>query len=241
MQTQKASINSAQVIAWGSILLGFGVTQGVIYLKSFWGRFGLDPFQFNNASDLAIVGLTGIGVTVVFMMIAALLGGCISRKVEPYVTAHRWVPLCAFGGLVAGFVTLTFFVDFGVYLLLGMLLTWGMIWLVHRSPDLPEGVTKLSALPYIALAVAYVPMASHYYGQRKADHVIRADSALYMQPEFSVGAGLPKGSQRFVGRLGGEYIFYNVGNGNVSIVLADSAQMISLTKRSEKSGDPSQP
>jgi len=241
MQTQKISISTAQVIAWGSILFGFGVTQGVIYLKSYWGRFGLDPFQFSNASDLAIVGLTGIGVTVVFMMSAALFGGYLSRKMEPYMAAHRWAILSAFIGLIAGFVALMFFVDFGIYLLIGMLLTWSMIWFVHRSPDLPESITKLRALPYIALAVAYVPMASHYYGQRKANYIIRAHSALYMQPDLSVGTGLPKGSQRFVGRLGGEYIFYNVSNGNVSIVLADSAQMISLTKRSEKFSATSQP
>ncbi|MGY1424815.1 hypothetical protein [Lysobacter sp. A289] len=241
MQTQKTSINAAQVIAWGSILLGFGVTQGVIYLKSYWGRFGLDPFQFNSASDLAIVGLTGIGVTVIFMMSAALFGGYISHKIEPYVAAHRWALLAASVGFISGLVALAFFVDFGIYLLIGMLLTWGMIWLVHRSPDLPESITKLRAVPYIALAVAYVPMASHYYGQRKADYIIRADSALYMQPDLSIGTGLPKGNQRFVGRLGGEYIFYNVSNGNVSIVLADSTQMISLTKRSAKSSDSSQP
>lgn len=228
MQNQRASINTAQIIAWASILLGFGATQGVIYLKSYWGRFGLDPFQFNDASDLAIVGLTAIGVTVAFMMISALFGGYLSYKMERHVEKHRWAFVLVSVGLVAFFVALAFFVDFGIYLLMGMVLAWGMIWLVHRSPDLPEGLTKLRILPYIAIAVAYAPMASHYYGQRKADQIIRVGSGLYVQSDLSVGAGIPKGRQRFVGRLGGEYIFYNATSGDVSIVLADSAQMITL-------------
>ncbi len=234
MQKKNNSISAAQIIAWGSILLGFGVIQGVIYLKSYWGRFGLEPFQFSNASDLAIVGLTGVGVTVVFMMGAALCGGYISHKMERYVAAHRWALLVASIVLIAGLVVLAFLVDFGVQLLIGMLLTWSIVWLAHRSPDLPESIKTLHALPYIALAIAYVPMASHYYGQRRADQVIRADSAFYMQPDLSVGAGLPKGDQRFVGRLGDEYIFYSTSDGGISIVLADSAQMISLRRRSKK-------
>src|SRR5690554_6059622 len=105
MSAEPSSTNAAQVLAWISVLLAFGVAQGVIYLKSFWSRFGLDPFQFSNANDLAIAGLTGIGVTIAFMAGAALLGGYLGHLLVQHSPKSK-VGLAVFllvviGGLVA--------------------------------------------------------------------------------------------------------------------------------------------
>jgi len=70
---EASAVSSAHILAWTSVVSAVGITQGAIYLKYFWGRFSLDPFQFSNAGDLAVVGLRGIGVTIAFMAGAALL------------------------------------------------------------------------------------------------------------------------------------------------------------------------
>lgn len=226
-------ITGAQVLAWASILLGFGTIQGVIYLRSYWGKFGLDPFQFSSASDLTIVGLTGIGVSVAFMAGAALLGGYLGDRLAHYLPANRitkvLVPLVFVGFLIA----LAFFVDFGIYLLIGLVLTWSIIALVHASPDIPDSIKKLRFLAYVAVAIAYVPMASYYYGQRKANTVLASENSLQVAALSSVGAAIPKGNQRFVGRLGGEYIFYNVDDETLSIIPSSSVQVISLKRQSK--------
>lgn len=233
MQEEQSSINAAQVLAWISVLLAFGIAQGVIYLRSFWGRFGLDPFQFSNSSDLAVVGLTGIGVTVAFMMGAALLGGYLGNALAQNFEKNKLTVLAIFLVSLGGLVALVVFVDFGIYLLFGLVLTVIIVWLVRQSPDIPKHFKEMKLIAYIALAIAYVPMASHFYGQRKADIVLNSGKALHLEIEHSVGTGLPSGEQRFAGRLGGEYIFYSPAHQSVSIVQADAVQKITLTKGSK--------
>jgi hypothetical protein len=236
MQEERPSINAAQVLAWISVLLAFGVAQGVIYLRAFWGRFGLDPFQFSNASDLAIVGLTGIGVTVAFMAGAALLGGYLGNALAQHHPKSKLTMSAIVLVFLGGLVALAFFIDLGIYLLIGMVLTWIIVWLIRRSPDIPAHFKKVKLVAYIAVAIAYVPMASHYYGQRKANNVFNSEKALHLSIEQSVGTGLPSGEQRFAGRLGGEYIFYSPAHQSISIVQADAAQKITLTKAEKGTG-----
>lgn len=221
-------VSSAHVLAWISVVLAFGITQGVIYLKSFWGRFGLDPFQFSNAGDLALVGLTGIGVTLAFMAGAALLGGYLGAVLVQHVPKSRLARWVVLGGLLCSLVVLVIFVDFGIYLLFGMVLTWFLVWLAHHSPDIPETFKHAKVIGYVALAVAYIPMASHYYGQRKANSILVEERVLVLSPERSRDTVLPTGEQRFVGRLGGEYVFYSPTDRTVTIVQAGSVDRITL-------------
>lgn len=230
MPEQRPFNSAPNFLAWISVLLAFGVAQGVIYLRSFWGRFELDPFQFSNASDLAFVGLTGIGVTLVFAAGAALVGGYLGNWLSQHFPKSKLASSVLLLALLGGLVALTFFVDFGTYLLIGMLLTWIIVWLIHHSPDIPASMKQGKFIPYLAVAVAYIPMASHYYGQHKANLVFHSDKALHLNSGHSVGTGLPSGEQRFVGRLGGEYIFYSPVHQSVSIVQADAVQRIALTK-----------
>ncbi|MDR6990206.1 hypothetical protein [Luteimonas sp. 3794] len=227
-------VSSAHVVAWISVVLAFGTTQGVIYLKSFWGRFGLDPFQFSNAGDLAVVGLTGIGVTLAFMAGAALLGGYLGAALVQHVPKSRLACWSIFGGLLCSLVVLVIFVDFGIYLLFGMVLTWFLIWLAHHSPDIPETFKHAKVIGYVALAIAYIPMASHYYGQRKANSILVEERVLVLSPERLRDTALPAGEQRFVGRLGGEYVFYAPTDRTTTIVQAGAVDRMTLrVKRPE--------
>ncbi len=226
MPASISSVTPAQVLAWTSVLLAFGVTQGVIYLRSFWGRFGLDPFQFGNAGDLAIVGLTGIGVTLAFMGGAALVGGYLGDALIKRVPKSKLAVSLLLVGLLCGLISLVLLVDFGIYLLLGMLLTWALVWLAHNSPDIPDSFKQVKILGYCALAVAYIPMASHYFGQRKANAIQSGGSALVLADDQSLRE--PERELRFVGRLGGEYVFFNFSDQSVTIVQANSVERMTL-------------
>lgn len=228
MTTDRSNVSSAQILAWSSVLLAFGITQGVIYLRSFWGRFGLDPFQFSNASDLAIVGLTGIGVTLAFMAAAALLGGYLGSVLAQHVPKSRTALVGLVSALVAGLIALAIHVDFGIYLLLGMLLTWVLVLLIHHSPDIPERFKHIRILGYAALAVAYIPMASHFFGQHKANAIQHSDSALILSGDRASELDLAAEELRFVGRLGGEYIFYSPVARSVTVLQGSSVERLTL-------------
>lgn len=222
------SIASPQVLAWGSVLLGFGLILGSIYLKSYWGVFGLDPFQFGHASDLALVGLTGIGITVAFIVVAALLGGHLGRVAAKFAEKYRAVGPLLGCALVVGMVALLLYVRFGRFLVIGILMTWFLTWLVHRSPEIPEFFRETKSLPFLLLALAYVPMGAHYLGQRRAHDVI------YGRDGFTaVMSSLPNKefvtNLRLVGRLGDVYVLFNRLDG--SVIVVPQNLMLSLTLR----------
>jgi len=216
-----------QVLAWASVLLAFGSIQGVIYLKAYWGRFGLDPFQFSDASSLSLVGLTGIGVTVAVMGIAALVGGWLGQKLDEVRSKHRVVGITIGLSLLVGLALMAYFVDWGIYLVIGVLLTWFLLVLAHHSPLIPAALTRSSWLPYLALAVAYVPLASHHYGHRQADKVM--NSSIRAKIDESDDLAADRQGLRLVGRLGDGYVLYRPMDRSVLVVPAATVNVLLLT------------
>lgn len=216
-----------QVVAWVSVLLAFGSIQGVIYLKAYWGRFGLDPFQFSDAHSLGLVGLTGVGVTVALMGVAALVGSWVGEKLDDFRHKRRWLAIGVVVSLLGGLVALAFLVDWGVYLAAGVVLTWFLIVLAHHSPVIPAALAQSSWLPYLALALAYVPLASHHYGHRQADKVMT--SAIRAVMEGPALRGGDRGQLRLAGRLGDAYVMFRPDDRSVLIVPVASVDSLLLS------------
>lgn len=229
-------ISSPQVLAWGSVSFGFGLILGSIYLKSYWGVFGLDPFQFGHASDLALVGLTGVGVTVAFTVVAALLGGHLGRVAARYTEKYRVVGPLLLCALVTVMVVLLLWVKFGRLLVGGILLTWFLTWLVHRSPEVPEFFRALKPLPFLLLALAYIPMGAHYLGQRRAHEVISGQHGFIA---VMSSGGTRTSDLRLAGRLGDIYVMVSRLDG--SVVVVPQNLVSSLTLRSKQGSEWSDP
>ena len=99
MERMQKTLTMADVAGWGSALVTFGLIQGAFYLKAYWGRFGLDPFQFVAVSELALAGLAGIGMVLFFMLVALLLGGWVEGKMAtntPKASLLIWLVLAFF-------------------------------------------------------------------------------------------------------------------------------------------------
>jgi hypothetical protein len=229
MERQRESNSPAlgRVFAWVSALLAFGSVQGAIYQKSYWSRFGLDPFQYSDANALALVGLTAIGATLAFMGLAALVGGYLSSKVEVWRQKHPVIGVVVAVAMCAIVLLLAVLVDFGVYLVIGMLLTWLIVWLVHHAPNVPGAVREASGLPYIALALAYVPLGAHYLGQHRAEAVKTSQvEAVVVGSNFGA-----ENTYRFAGKLGMCYVLFATDDGSVTIIEADKVDALLLRVR----------
>ena len=221
-------MSASKVLGWGSLLLAFGAVQGVIYLKAYWSRFGLNPFQYGDVDSLALVGLTGIGATLAIVGLGALVGGYIGSKMDVWTQRApflRWlVPIA----LIVIVFVLAFVVNFGVYLVIGMFLTWLVIWLIHQSPDAPAFIRKSALTPYVVLALAYVPLGSYYFGQRDASEVASSSVRVEVLPALS--ATNNQRNLRLAGRLGDSYVFYRPDDHLVLVVPSDKIASLALRK-----------
>lgn len=239
---EKKEFGSAQVLAWGSVFIGFGAIQGVIYLRSYWGNFGMDPFQFGAVSDLALVGLTAIGATLAFLLLSSLVGGYLGRKLSTLGEQHRAVAVVVPIAILIFLIALAFYVDFSFYLVSGVFLTWILTWLLQRSPEIPISVRRNELLPYIALALTYMPLSAHYLGHRNAVGVKRAPAIVKVLAEHDVDrVGKKSEKYQFVGRLGDVYVIYRKVDDSVEIIPSSDLQRLIIERFTAPHGSTSKP
>ncbi|WP_409461397.1 hypothetical protein ACK1O1_10060 [Stenotrophomonas maltophilia] len=218
-RTQKA-LTMADVAGWGSALVTFGLVQGAFYLKAYWGHFGLDPFQFVAVSELALAGLTGIGLVLFFILVALLLGGWVEGKVT--ATTPR-------ASLLMRLFLVVFLVGFGVLLwwsngwpiLIGVALTGICAVAVRLSPVLPASVKDSPWLVYALVMVAYVPVTSGWLGLERAKKITSGKSEFTAEVTID---GRAEGGLRLIGRLGDSYALW------------DSAQKLAILVPAEDVG-----
>ncbi|WP_295968059.1 hypothetical protein [uncultured Xanthomonas sp.] len=239
---KKKEIGSAQFLAWGSVFIAFGAVQGVIYLRAYWGNFGIDPFQFGAVNDLALVGLTAIGATLAFLLLASLVGGYLGRKLSILSEQYRAVAIFAPIAVLISLVALAFYVDFGLYLVLGTFLTWIIVWLVKRTPEVPIGVRRMELLPYMALVLAYMPLSAHYLGHRKAASVKQGPAMVRVLTDRNAEIGT-KGSEKYqlAGRLGDVYVLYRKVDDSVEVVPSSELQRLIIGRSTTPPSSTSKP
>jgi len=163
MERTQKTLTMADVAGWGSAVVTFGLIQGALYLKAYWGHFGLDPFQFVAVSELALAGLAGIGMVLFLMLVASLFGGWVEIKVTSGSAKSK---------LFAWLFPLLFFTGLGLLLwwsntwplLIGLLLTIICALIVQLSPVVPATVKYSSWLIYALVMLVYVSIVSSMLG-----------------------------------------------------------------------------
>ena len=205
MESTQKKLTMADVAGWSSALVTFCLIQGALYLKAYWGHFGLDPFQFVAVSELALAGLTGIGMVLFLMLVTMLLGSWVEGKLTGGSTGGkllRWLaPVLIFGGLGA----LLWWVN-AWPLLIGVLLTCICGLAVHLSPMVPSAVKDSPWLIYALVLLGYVSIASSWIGLERAK-AISSGSGKYTVAVSSDGK-LQDGLS-LIGRLGDSYALWD--------------------------------
>lgn len=203
-RTQK-TLTMADVAGWGSALVTFGLVQGALYLKAYWGHFGLDPFQFVAVSELALAGLAGIGMVLLFMLFAALLGGWIEGKITADTTVPSLVMWLILVLCLAGLGAIIWWSN-GWLLLIGGALVGVCAVAVRLSPVLPAAVKDSPWLVYVLTMLVYVSISSVWLGSERAKAITTGGSSYTVSVTID---GKAQGGVSLVGRLGDSYVLWD--------------------------------
>ncbi len=153
MGSTRKELSIADVAGWGSALVTFGLVQGAIYLQAYWGRFGLDPFQFVAVGEVALAGLAGIGFVLLLMLFAALIGNWLEGRlasISPERKVLSWVaPLSLLLGIVA-----ILWLTSAWTIMLGGLLTIFCAVVITHAPIVPAAVKKSPWLIFVLVMVS---------------------------------------------------------------------------------------
>lgn len=228
--------SSTIVLASISILFAYGCAIGAIYLRSYWGAFGIDPFQFATATDLAVKGLAATGPTLGFILVAGIVGEVIGNAAAKLTPKYKWLPI-VIAVLVAVFIAvLVIFVSFGRLLVIGMIATWVLQALAWRS-DFLRPMASSKHAPLIIAALVYPPIATHYLAKRAAlNSVERGRIAEVIATSPGLQATLGEHAS-FIGRVGDTY-FLRRKDGQLTVVPADSVQVMRLVQpKTETDGE----
>ncbi|MBO1750049.1 hypothetical protein [Stenotrophomonas indicatrix] len=205
MERTQKTLTMADVAGWGSAAVTFGLIQGALYLKAYWGHFGLDPFQFVAVSELALAGLAGIGMVLFLLLVALLFGGWVETKVTSGSAKSK---------LFAWLFPILFFTGLGLLLwwsnswplLIGLLLTIICALIVQLSPVVPATVKDSPWLIYALVMLVYVSIVSTTLGSERAGTISSGGGQHVAAVTVD---GKMEGGLSLIGRLGDSYALWD--------------------------------
>lgn len=229
MERTEKELTLASVAGWGSLLATFGLIQGALYLKAYWGRFGLDPFQFVAVGELALAGVAAIGFVLFLMAVAMLLGGWIETRLTGETLkggVRAWaVPIVFFGTLAA----LIWWAE-AWPALIGMVLTIFCAVIVGLSPVVPRAVKDSPWMIYILAMVVYVSIVSNWFGYKRADAIIAGHGAHTASLRTEAGA---RSNLVLIGRLGDTYALWDPVEKTAALFPASDVRTLELARKTQ--------
>ncbi|WP_303635514.1 hypothetical protein [Stenotrophomonas tuberculopleuritidis] len=227
MERTKKTLTMADVAGWGSAVVTFGLTQGSLYLKAYWGHFGLDPFQFVAVSELALAGLAGIGMVLFLMLVALLFSGWVEVKLTSASSKSKrfaWLgPTIFFTGLGA-----LLWWSNAWPVLIGLFLTIICALAVHLSPVIPTAVKDSPWLIYAMVMLVYVSIASSWLGSERA-RTISSGAGKYVTTVIVDGS--VQGGLSLVGRLGDSYALWDPAREAAVLVAVGDVGRLEIMRR----------
>ncbi|MET3151680.1 hypothetical protein B9Y72_08790 [Stenotrophomonas maltophilia] len=205
MEGTQKTLTMADVAGWGSAVVTFGLIQGALYLKAYWGHFGLDPFQFVAVSELALAGLAGIGMVLFLMLVALLFSGWVDVKLTSGASKSKrfaWLgPTIFFTGLGA-----LLWWSNAWPVLIGLFLTIICALAVRLSPVIPTAVKDSPWLIYALVMLVYVSIVSSMLGSGRAATVSSGGGKHLTAVTVD---GKVQGGLSLIGRLGDSYALWD--------------------------------
>lgn len=228
MGSTRRGPTTADVAGWGSAVVTFGLIQGALNLKAYWGHFGLDPFQFVAVSELALAGLAGIGMVLFLMLMALLFSSWVDVKLAsgaPKTKRFAWLgPTIFFTGLGA-----LLWWSNAWPVLIGLFLTIICALAVHLSPVIPTAVKDSPWLIYALVMLVYVSFASSWLGFERAS-TISSGGGNYVTT-VTVDEKVQRGLS-LIGRLGDSYALWDPARKTAMLVPVGDVGRLEIVRKS---------
>jgi len=227
MERTEMDFTLVTLAGWGSALATFGLVQGALYLKAYWGHFGLDPFQFVAVGELALAGLAAMGFVLFLLAVGALLGGWIEGRLTGEAAkggVRAWlVPTIFFGALAF----LIWWVEAWVALI-GMALTICCALAVQLSPVVTRAIKDSPWMIYLLAMVVYVSVVSSWLGEKRAGDITAGDQTY--TSILRTEAGL-RGDLVLIGRLGDTYALWDPAKKTTTIFPASDITSLEISRK----------
>lgn len=205
MESTQKRLTMADVAGWGSAVVTFGLIQGALYLKAYWGHFGLDPFQFVAVSELALAGLAGIGMVLFLILVALLFGGWVEVKLTSGSSKNKLFACLGSALFLTGLGALLWWSN-AWPVLIGVLLTIICALVVYLSPVVPKAVRNSPWLIHALAMLVYVSIASSWLGFERARTI---SSGAGKHVTTVTVDGKVQGGLNLIGRLGDSYALWD--------------------------------
>ncbi len=227
MERAEKDYTLAKFAGWGSALATFGLVQGALYLKAFWGHFGLNPFQFVAVGELALAGLAAMAFVLFLLVVGMLFASWIEARLTGETAkggARAWVVPIAFFGTLAGLI---WWAEAWVALI-GMILTIGCALAVQLSPVVPRAIKDSPWMIYSLVVMVYVSVVSSWLGEKRAGEITTGG-----QPYTSIlrtEAGT-RGDLVLIGRLGDTYALWDHAKKATALFPASDVTSLKIARK----------
>lgn len=198
-----------------------------MYLKAFWGYFGLDPFQFVAVGELALAGLAAMAFVLFLLAVGMLLASWIEARLTGQTAkggARAWVVPIVFFGTLAGLI---WWAEAWVALI-GMILTLCCALAVQFSPVVPRAIKDSPWMIHSLLLLVYVSVVSSWLGEKRAADITTGD-----QPYTSIlrtEAGT-RGDLVLSGRLGDTYGLWDHAKKTTTLLPASDITSLEIARK----------
>lgn len=226
MERTTKELSMADVAGWGSVLITFSLIQGALYLKAYWGHFGLDPFQYVAVSEIALAGLAGIGVALGLMLVAILLGDWLGDKLASISPDRNVLGCLAPTALFVGLGAIIWWANAWL-ILIGALLTVACIAAISIAPTIPAAIKKSPWLTYGVVMLVYVSAASNWFGAERANKITQGEEKRVAN--IVVESGSVSGLS-LIGRLGDTYAFWDRARKTTLLLQASDLKSLELRR-----------
>jgi hypothetical protein len=230
MVQAKKDLSIADLAAWGSALVTFGLVQGALYLQAYWARFGLNPFQFVAVADLALAGLAGIGIVLGLLLLAMLLGSWLEEKISNIPSKQKLLSKFAPLALLLCLGAIIWWAD-GWVVLAGAVFSVVCLVIVKLSPVVPSAVKNSQWLIYIVLMLVYVSITSSWLGAESAQKIARGEGKYLSNIETDEGR---LEGFYFLGRLGDTYVVWDLDRQATIVVPGSGVRKLDLVRSRAK-------
>lgn len=218
LATPEVKFTGIGIAAAISGIAAYGSAIGAVYMRSYWGSFGIDPFQYGSSTDIAIAGLSAVAAYAVLVLLAGWAGRLIAETASQFERGQKLLAKAMFVAVPAVVGSAIYFGH--LWVLIALVGVFALTLMLIMTPTLPKSLRWPPTAALIAMLTIYLPLAAHGRAESKGKQAWDPSHGWVVDTErSSSGLGLT-GRPKMAGRLGDLVVVLEPGTRSVILVHA---------------------